>query len=84
MLILAAAALVILASSDYLRRLERLQGEYFALILLSATGMMLLPAAVELIAIYLSLELTTLPLAALAASTTPAVIGSGVRRPSPS
>ena len=35
--------------------------------LFSATGMMLLASATELITIYISLELTTLPLAALAA-----------------
>ena len=66
-LILAAAGLVILASRDYVRRMPRLQGEYFALLLLSATGMMLMAAASELITMYIALELTTLPLAALAA-----------------
>jgi NADH-quinone oxidoreductase subunit N len=66
-LILAATALVVLASTDYVQRMERNQGEYFGLIVLSATGMMLLVAATELITIYISLELTTLPLAALAA-----------------
>ena len=66
-LILAAVGLVVLVSNDYVRRMERLQGEYFGLMLLSATGMMLLTAANELITIYIALELTTLPLAALAA-----------------
>lgn len=66
-LVLSATGLVILASVDYVQRMERNQGEYFGLILLSATGMMLLVAATELITIYISLELTTLPIAALAA-----------------
>ena len=66
-LVLAATALVILASTDYVRRMDRNQGEYFGLLLLSATGMLLLPAATELVTIYVSLELTTLPLAALGA-----------------
>ena len=66
-LIVGAVALVILASTDYVRNMERFQGEYFGLLLFSATGMMLLAAATELITIYISLELTTLPLAALAA-----------------
>ncbi len=66
-LILAAVGLVVLVSNDYVRRMERLQGEYFGLLLLSATGMMLLVAADELITMYIALELTTLPLAALAA-----------------
>jgi NADH-quinone oxidoreductase subunit N len=66
-LVLAATGLVVLASVDYVNRMERNRGEYFGLILLSATGMMLLVAATELITIYISLELTTLPIAALAA-----------------
>ncbi|MCH9017249.1 MAG: NADH-quinone oxidoreductase subunit N [Chloroflexi bacterium] len=66
-LIIGSVALVVLSSADYVRNMERFQGEYFALILFAATGMMLLAAATELITIYVSLELTTLPLAALAA-----------------
>ena len=66
-LILAATGLVVLVSNDYVRRIQRLQGEFFGLMLLSATGMMLLVAANELITIYIALELITLPLAALAA-----------------
>ena len=67
LLVIAAAALVILASVDYVKGLTRLQGEFYGLLLLSATGMMLLGSATELITIYVALELTTLPLAALAA-----------------
>lgn len=66
-LVLAALGLVTLSSVDYVVRMERYQGEYFGLLLFSATGMMLLASATELITIYISLELTTLPLAALAA-----------------
>ena len=66
-LVLAAAALVIMASTDYLKQMQRYQGEYYGLILFSATGMMLLAAATELITIYIALELTTLPLVALSA-----------------
>ena len=66
-LVLAAAGLVVLASTDYVKRMERFQGEYYGLILFSATGMMLLAAATELITIYIALELATLPLAALIA-----------------
>ena len=67
LLVLAAAALVILASVDYVKGLTRLQGEFYGLMLLSASGMMLLTSATELISIYVSLELTTLPLVALSA-----------------
>ena len=66
-LVLGVVALIVLASVDYVGKLRRYQGEYYGLILFSATGMMLLAAAGELISIYISLELTTLPLAALAA-----------------
>ena len=66
-LVLGVVALIVLASVDYVSKMARYQGEYYGLILFSATGMMLLAAAGELITIYLSLELTTLPLAALAA-----------------
>lgn len=66
-LVIGAVALVVLASADYVRLLPRFQGEYFGLLLFSATGMMLLAAATELITIYVALELTTLPLAALGA-----------------
>ena len=66
-LVLGVVALIVLASADYVSKLECYQGEYYGLILFSATGMMLLAATTELISIYISLELTTLPLAALAA-----------------
>lgn len=63
---LLAAALVLLASADYVDRFRLYDGEYYALILLSATGMMLMASTRELISIYLALELATIPLAVLA------------------
>jgi len=66
-LVLAIVALLILGSADYVAKFQRFQGEFYALVLLSAVGMMLLAATRELISIYISLELTALPLAALAA-----------------
>ena len=66
-LVTGATALVVLASTEYVRLMPRFQGEYFGLLLFSASGMMLLAAATELITIYVALELTTLPLAALGA-----------------
>ena len=50
-LVLAATALVIVASTDYVKRMQQFRGEYYGLILFSATGMMLLAAATELITI---------------------------------
>ncbi len=65
LLFLAIAFLVILASSDYAGKLGNFRGEYYALILLSTTGMMLMAATTELISIYVSLELTSISLYAL-------------------
>jgi NADH-quinone oxidoreductase subunit N len=66
-ILLAAVGVVILASTDYVKKFERFQAEYYALVLFSATGMMLLASTTDLITIYISLELTALPIAALAA-----------------
>ncbi len=62
LLFLAIAALVILASWDYVSRFTRFQGEYFALVLISALGLMLMAATRELISIYISLELASISL----------------------
>ncbi len=59
------AVLVLLASKDYVSKFARFEGEYYALVLLSAVGMMLMAASRDLITIYISLELTSLSLYAL-------------------
>jgi len=59
------AILVLLASKDYVSRFARHEGEYYALVLLSAVGMMLMAASRDLITIFISLELTSLSLYAL-------------------
>ena len=66
LLFLAAAGLIILASQDYVSKFERFQGEYYALVLVSAVGMMLLAAAADLITIYVALELSSISLYVLA------------------
>lgn len=60
------AILVILASTDYAFRFRRFQGEYYALILISTMGMMLMASTRELISIYIALELTSISLYVLA------------------
>jgi NADH-quinone oxidoreductase subunit N len=60
-------AIVVLMSTGYIRRFDSLRAEYFALILFSLAGMMLLASTLELVTIYIALELTALPLAALIA-----------------
>ena len=62
LLFLGIAALVILASTDYVSKFARFQGEYYALVLLSALGMMLMAATTELISMYVALELTSISL----------------------
>ncbi|MBL7165144.1 MAG: NADH-quinone oxidoreductase subunit N [Dehalococcoidales bacterium] len=66
LLFLGIAALVILASVDYAPKFSRFQGEYYALIVLSALGMMLMAASSELITIYIALELASISLYVLA------------------
>ena len=66
-LIIFAVAIVLLISIEFGKQFERIQGEYYSLILLAASGMLLLVSATELITIYIALELTALPTAALAA-----------------
>lgn len=66
-LLLGITAAVIIASVEYVERLKEFEGEFLALVLFSVTGMLLLVSARELIAIYVALELTALPAAALAA-----------------
>jgi NADH-quinone oxidoreductase subunit N len=61
-LFLGIAFLVILASADYVAKFSRFQGEYYALILLSTLGMMLMAASANLISIYVALELTSISL----------------------
>jgi NADH-quinone oxidoreductase subunit N len=62
LLFLGIAGLVILASTDYVSKFAHFRGEYYALVLLSALGMMLMAATRELISIYIALELTSISL----------------------
>lgn len=62
LLFLGIAALVILASTDYVSKFARFQGEYYALVMFSALGMMLMSATAELISVYIALELTSISL----------------------
>jgi NADH-quinone oxidoreductase subunit N len=61
-----AAGLIVLLSMDYLARNGGASGEYYALVLFAAAGMMLLASAGDLIVVFLSLELMSLSLYVLA------------------
>ncbi len=60
------AVIVVLASIDYVRR-SRFQAEYYALVLVSTAGMMLLASTTDLIAIFVALELLGVSLYVLVA-----------------
>ena len=68
-LLITVSAGTILASVKYIAadRMKNYGGEFLSLLLLSVTGMMLLVSATELITIYVALELSALPIVALAA-----------------
>ena len=68
-LLITVSAGTILASAKYIasNRMKNYGGEFVSLLLLSVTGMMLLVSATELITIYVALELSALPIVALAA-----------------
>jgi NADH-quinone oxidoreductase subunit N len=55
----------------YLKRMGIERGEYYALLLFSVTGMMLMAQAADLIVIFLALELLSIPLYVLAAFARP-------------
>jgi NADH-quinone oxidoreductase subunit N len=67
-LALIGSAAAILLSLDYARREGQERFEYSVLILLSTLGMLMLISAADLIALYLGLELMSLPLYVVAAS----------------
>jgi NADH-quinone oxidoreductase subunit N len=67
-LALVGSAAAIAMSIDYARREGQERFEYSVLILLSTLGMLMLISAADLIALYLGLELMSLPLYVVAAS----------------
>ncbi len=68
LVILAATGLSLLLSPGYIERQgTRQQGEFYALVMLAATGMVLMAASTNLMMIFLGLELLSLPLYVLCA-----------------
>jgi NADH-quinone oxidoreductase subunit N len=67
-LALIGSAAAIAMSLDYARRERQQRFEYSVLVLLSTLGMLMLISAADLIALYLGLELMSLPLYVVAAS----------------
>ncbi len=67
-LIIGITALVFMSSWEYITtKIQHFRGEFYALVLLSALGLMLLAAARDMISIYVALELSSMSLYALTA-----------------
>ena len=66
LIFLLTGFLTIASSIEFTKKIPSHKGEYFGLILLSMVGMMFLASAGELLTLYVSLELTTIPLYVLA------------------
>lgn len=76
MVVLLAALLGLLASQGYLERERILGGEYHALVLWCAAGLLLMLRATELLTVFVALETLSLCLYALAAYHRRVVVGS--------
>ncbi|HWZ19446.1 MAG TPA: NADH-quinone oxidoreductase subunit N [Ktedonobacteraceae bacterium] len=63
---LITAAIVILSSYSYVGKYVKADGEFYTLLLFSVAGMMFMASTSELLTIYISLELTSIPLYVMA------------------
>ena len=60
MFVVGATALVILISVQYVNRFTFFRGEYYALVVMSALGMMFMASANDLLSLFVTLEFSTL------------------------
>lgn len=67
MIALLAAGITILLGIDYMNRTDSARGEFWSLLLLSTAGVMFMASANDLIVIFVSLELLSIPLYIMAA-----------------
>lgn len=72
-LLLISGLLGVALAYDYLKRMGIERGEYYALMLFSLSGMMLMAQAADLIIVFLALELLSIPLYVLSAFASPKV-----------
>jgi NADH-quinone oxidoreductase subunit N len=70
---ITAAALGVLIAPEYLRRTGLDRGEYYFLVLVATAGAMLMAASRDLIMLFLSLEILSIPLYILAAFARPSI-----------
>ncbi len=59
-IVLVAAILAVLLSTNYVERIGIAQGEYYALLLLATSGMMLLGSATDLVTVFLGIEIMSI------------------------
>lgn len=71
LILIAGGLLTVALSYGYLQRMNLARGEYYALLLFSISGMMLMASASDLIVVFLALELLSIPLYVLAAFARP-------------
>ncbi len=64
--VLLAALMTVLVSNRFLREMRINHGEYYALLLASVCGMLMLTASTDLLMLFLALELMSIPLYVLA------------------
>ena len=72
-LLLVSGLLGVALAYGYVKRMGLERGEYYTLLLFSVTGMMLMAQAADLIIVFLSLELLSIPLYVLSAFARPKV-----------
>ena len=66
LLFLSSGLIAIMLAYDYLKRLQIERGEYYIMLLFSISGMLLMAVSADLIMVFLSLELLSIPLYVLA------------------
>ncbi len=66
-IVLLTAFITILLSVDYIKRTGMERGEFYSLLLFSASGMMLMGSANDLVSVFVALELLSIPLYVLSA-----------------
>jgi NADH-quinone oxidoreductase subunit N len=72
-LVLCSALIGIALAYDYLKRMGLERGEYYALLLFTTLGMMLMAQAADLIVVFLALELLSIPLYVLSGFARPRI-----------
>jgi NADH-quinone oxidoreductase subunit N len=70
-LFLVSGLIAVAVAYDYLNRMQIFRGEYFSLLLFSIAGMMWMAGSINLIMVFLSLELLSIPLYILAGFAVP-------------